>query len=179
MAKSTICHTKRTDHISTNNSNVKLIRSTFLFSGTHGWRTRTRVFSTLLLSIHLPFVTSNYIRRPADLWDTRRTRRIGQTDGHDLTPILSLNTKSSVVPAPLVLRLVRTVAAAAAAAAAARIFRIYVLKSPSPSLSNYIILSIESLLDTVCLPKIVYRLLIYFYLKRQNYFQLIHRQKNW
>lgn len=54
---------------------------------------------------------------------------------------------------------------------------IFLSESPSPSLSNYIILSIESLLDTVCLPKIIYRLFIYFYLKRQNYFLLIHRQK--
>ena len=73
-AKSTICHARRTDHVSTNNSNARLIRSAFLLSGTdeeHG----PRVFSALLLSIHLPFVTSNYIRRATDLWDTRRTRR--------------------------------------------------------------------------------------------------------
>lgn len=118
--KSSVCQLKQTDHVSGDNSNAELIRSVFLLSGRneeHG----AGVFSSLLLSIHLPFVTSNYIRRAADLWDTRRARRPNGWPRFNADPIVK-HEEFRGTCASLGFGLVGTVPAAAA-----RIFRIYVL----------------------------------------------------
>lgn len=92
--KARVRHPKRTDHVSTNNSNVKLIRSAFLLCTTdeeHGPACFQPCCYRYIchLSRQITFVD-----RPIyEIHDGH----VGQTDGHDLTPILSLNTKSSVV----------------------------------------------------------------------------------
>lgn len=157
MTKSTICHTKRTDHISTNNSNVKLIRSTFLFSGHARMKnTDSRVFdpaaidTSAICHVKLHSSAGRFMRYTTDTshrpngWPRFNADPIVKHEEFRGTcaPRASTCTNCSCgcgcgCPDLPDLRIKTT--------------SIFLSEPSSPSLSNYIILSIESLLVTVCL----------------------------